>query len=155
MRSADRSCKTSRLTAKEFADSISNHYQTQTISADNGGSGWMAAPGLPVTLAASLCVTRDVQGLRQVTLPQALSSTQISVPLLHTVVCQLRRAVCEETAELSVVTSGSPCGCTYLHIHHYRVRLCTVHISHAMYSTRNTQRLCQYSRPRHSLLSYC
>jgi len=32
MRSADRSCKTSRLTAKEFADAISSHYQTQTIS---------------------------------------------------------------------------------------------------------------------------
>ena len=108
MRSTDRSCKTSRLTVKEFADAISNHYQTQTIS-DNGGSGWMAAPGLPVTPAASLYVTRDVQGLRQVTLRQTLSSTQISVSLLHTAVCQLRCALCEERAELSVATSDSLC----------------------------------------------
>jgi len=104
MRSADRSDWQRKNSLTPLAI-ITKHKKYQT---DNGGSGWMDAPGSPVTPTASLCVSRDVQGLRQVTLRQALSSTQISVSLLHTAFCQLRCALCEERAELSVVTSDSP-----------------------------------------------
>jgi hypothetical protein len=152
MRSADRSCKTSRLTAKEFADAISNHYQTQTISDRQRrlglhGRSWFASH----TGSVAVRHKRRYVKLRY--------ARRCPAPKFQSLCCTLPSVSCgapsvkrRQNCPLSQVAVSA--GCTQLHIYKFRVRLCTVYISHVMYNTRHTQRLCQYSRPRHRLLSY-
>jgi len=106
MRSADRSCKTSRLTAKEFADAISSHYQTQTIS----DRQWRLGLDWPL-------LDRKSHRQRHKTHPGATSSYVTPGAVQHlnfSPFAANRRlpvavCLCEEGAELSVVTNGTLC----------------------------------------------
>jgi len=157
MRSADRSCKTSRLTAKEFADAISNHYQTQTISDRQwrlglDGRSWFASHIGSVTVRHK----RHPEVTSSYVTPGAVHHLNFS-PFAANRRLPVAVCLCEERAELSVVTSGTLCRLYMSAYTQVSVRLCTEHtcILRAMHNTRFTQRLCQYSRPRHGLLSYC
>jgi len=155
MRSTDRSCKTSRLTAKEFADAISNHYQTQTISDRQwrlglDGRSWFASHTGSVTVRHN----RHPGVTSSYVTPGAVHHLNFS-PFAANRRLPVAVCLCEERAELSVVTSGTLCR---LYMSAYtQVSRSPVYCTYSYFpcNAQFTQRLCQYSRPRHDLLSCC